>query len=120
MAERRQAENEDPGALSPERAGRLYRLLAASEGAPQPRTALVKTLGVGLRTIYRDLELLRSLGVALETGDRGYELRQPLEEALALVPFPNPKLTFAEALQLQRGRTKAHRRLKQFVEQVIG
>ena len=120
MAERRRAENDEAGALSPERAGRLYRLLGAAEGAPQPRAALVKSLKVGLRTLYRDIELLRQLGVALETGDEGYELKQPFDDALALIPFPNPKLTFADAVQLQRGRTKAHRRLKQFFEQVIG
>ena len=120
MTERRHAESEEAGTLSPDRAGRLYRFLNAAAEKPQPRAALVKTLRIGLRTLYRDIELLRELGIALQTGDLGYELKQTLDDALALIPFPNPKLTFADVLQLQRGRTKAHKRLKSFFEHVTG
>jgi len=101
-----------------ERAGRLYHLLSALAEGMQSRGALMRRLRTGLRTFYRDLDLLRTLGVDLRTETDGYALHSSLEEALGAVPFPDPELTFGDVMTLMRGRSQAHRKLKLLFQQI--
>ena len=111
MDKRRPAAEPSVG-ITRDRAGRLYHLLAALAEGAQSRSALMRRLRSGLRTFYRDLDLLRTLGVDLRTEADGYALHSSLEEALGLVPFPDPELTFGDVMTLMRGRSQAHRKLK--------
>lgn len=109
-----------PVAVTSERAGRLYKLLVQIRSTAKPRPALVKKLNVTVRGFYRDLELLRRLGVNVQTSGDSYQLGDPLGDALARLPFPDPGLSLRDALQLARGRTDAHRKLRARVAQVVG
>ncbi len=73
-----------------------------------------------VRGFYRDLQCLRAAGieVALENGK--YTLQGKQDTALARVPFPDPGLSFGEAVTLSKGQSATHRRLKQMVNQLIG
>lgn len=102
------------------RAARLYRLLSLTAEKAQTRTALVRKLRVDLRGFYRDLELLRSLGIGVPADGDRYQLLGTLDEALALLPFPDPGLSLREALVLCNGRTDAHRKLRSRVNTFIG
>src|SRR5207248_140397 len=79
---------------------------------PQPRDGLLRRLRVDLRGFYRDLELLRSLGISVGVEGTKYQLLDPLDTALARLPFPDPGLNFRDALVLSRGPTDAHRRFR--------
>src|SRR5688572_7489176 len=48
--------------ISADRAGRLYKLLVALGEEPQDRENLAKRLKVGVRTFFRDVDLLRECG----------------------------------------------------------
>jgi hypothetical protein len=103
--------------LTPLRAARLYRLLALLGTGPQTRNFLTRRLRIDVRGFYRDLETLEALGIeVLTTGDDPrYSLAGDLDDALEKLPFPDPGLTFRDALQLSNGSTAAHRKLKQRV-----
>jgi hypothetical protein len=105
--------------VTPDRAARLYRLLQLLGRKPYAREVLLRRLRLNVRGFYRDLETLQKLGITIGLGPRGYALGLARDEALALLPFPDPGLTFAEAEQLAKGRTAAHRKLKQFIAQMI-
>jgi hypothetical protein len=109
----------DRHAVSMARAGRLYRLVLALGDGPQTRATLLKRLKVGVRTFFRDVELLRGVGIAAESSEDGYGLGQPVEEALQLLPFPNPDLTFGDVMLLMKGRSQTHRKLKQWLERTV-
>jgi predicted DNA-binding transcriptional regulator YafY len=106
--------------VTAQRAARLYRLLSLTADKAQTRTALLRKLRVDLRGFYRDLELLRSLGIAVPADGDRYQLLGTLDEALALLPFPDPGLSLREALVLCNGRTDAHRKLRSRVNTLIG
>lgn len=103
--------------LTTQRAARLYRLLALLGSGPQTRNFLLRRLRLDVRGFYRDLETLELLGIeVLTTGDDPrYALTGGLDDALERLPFPDPGLTFRDALQLSNGSTAAHRKLKQRV-----
>jgi hypothetical protein len=100
------------------RAGRLYRLIRTLANGPRSRTHLLRALKVGMRTFYRDVDLLRESGIRIEAKDATYILADLLEVALHRLPFPDPQLTFGEAQQLAKGRTKAHAKLKQILDRM--
>jgi len=104
--------------VTPERAGRLYRLLRLLGRKPQSRDVLANALGLGMRGFYRDLEALRLAGIEVLLKDGRYILGSKLADAIARLPFPDPGLTLGEATQLARGRSKAHRKLKRQVAQI--
>jgi hypothetical protein len=106
-------------AVTADRAGRLYKLLLQIRTA-KPRPLLIKRLDVTMRGFYRDLEFLRGLGVTVENTGDTYRLGDPLGDALARLPFPDPGLNLRDALQLARGRTDAHRKLRARVAEVVG
>jgi hypothetical protein len=115
-----QPETEQPQAARPvvtaERFGRLYRLVQFLAAGPRTRERLTRHLRLDVRGFYRDLELLRSAGISVTLTEGRYELGGPAEEALARLPFPDPRLTLGEAQQLARGRTGAHQYLKGQIE----
>jgi hypothetical protein len=106
--------------VTAERAARLYRLLTLIGNKPQTRETLKRRLHLDLRGFYRDLELLRTAGIQLSLVDRHYRLAQPLAAVLARLPFPDPRLTLGEASQLAKGRSKAHRKLRSQIMQILG
>ena len=120
MAKQRTQRSEEAlRAVTPERATRLCRLLRLLSTGPQTRAALMKKLRLDIRGFYRDLELLRSSGIALSLDRRRYTLGMEADDAIARLPFPDPRLTLAEALQLAKGRSAAHRKLKEQIARIL-
>jgi hypothetical protein len=89
--------------------------------AEQPRTrdVVLAELGIGLRTFYRELELLNRCGVKVQHKARAYALQSTAEQAEGRLPFPDPQLSFAEMAELARHPGEASRRLAQMLDQVI-
>jgi hypothetical protein len=108
------------GAVTPERAARLYRLLRILAAGPQKREALIRKLRLDVRGFYRDLELLRAAGIEVPLQDRRYSLEEDADAAVSRLPFPDPHFSLGEVQLLARGRSKAHRKLKELIAQVIG
>jgi hypothetical protein len=106
--------------VSAERAARLYRLLQLLGAGPQTRDGLKRRLRLDIRGFYRDLELLRAAGISVPLKERRYTLEGGLEAAFARLPFPDPALTLGEAIQLAKGRTAAHRKLKGQIAWIVG
>jgi predicted DNA-binding transcriptional regulator YafY len=104
--------------VTPERARRLYRLLRLLEAGPQARGTLARKLKLDVRGFYRDLELLRDAGITVAMRNRRYHLDQDADEAVHLLPMPDPRLSLGEARLIAKGRTSAHRKLRQQLEQV--
>jgi predicted DNA-binding transcriptional regulator YafY len=116
MGKRRQ----DAVQITSTRATRLFRMLTLLEARPLPRSTLLRRLNVDLRGFYRDLELLRSLGITVRVEGTKYHLLDSLDQALARLPFPDPKLNFRDALVLSQGTSEAHRRFRRQVESYLG
>ncbi len=108
---------ERPG-VTPDRFERLVRLLHLVAERPLPREALTRRLKIDVRGFYRDLGLVRTAGVHMELIDGRYVLEGGLESALGLLPFPDPHLTLAEARLLSKGRTPAHKKLRDHLESI--
>jgi predicted DNA-binding transcriptional regulator YafY len=84
---------------------------------PRARAALLKSLDLDVRGFYRDLETLRAVGVMVTLREGRYHLDGDAEEARARLPFPDIRLTLAEARRLAQGRSVLHR---WFQEQIDG
>src|SRR5687768_9076365 len=111
----KKAPNPTSSAVTPERATRLFRLLTILAGGPQTRVALIRRLHLGIRGFYRDLEALRSVGITIELTKGKYILQGEVSQAIESLPFPDPGLTMGEARQLAKGRTLAHRKLRELL-----
>jgi hypothetical protein len=110
--------NSEQTAVTVERASRLYRLLhLLAAGAPN-RATLMRRLKLDVRGFYRDLELLRASGIVVEAESRRYRLITPLTDALIRLPLPDPRLTIGEARILARGRSPAHRKLRDHLSRI--
>lgn len=107
-------------AVTAKRAPRLYRLLKLLGKGPQTRARLIKQLSLDIRSFYRDLNLLRDAGIVVQLEGHRYALQGDVADAVARLPFPDPLLNLAEAQQLARGRTSAHKRLKHLIVQITG
>ena len=81
---------------------------------------MLRRLKIDVRGFYRDLEFLRSLGVEYSSGNHRYTLSCDLDSALARLPFPDPGLSLKDALQLARGSSEAHRKLKKRINSITG
>jgi hypothetical protein len=81
---------------------------------------LKRRLSLDLRGFYRDLELLRAAGINLSLIEGHYMLQGSLHTVIARLPFPDPRLTLSEAVQLAKGRSAAHRKLKKQLMQILG
>ncbi len=105
--------------VTPERFVRLYRLVKLLAGGPQTRQTLARRLRLDVRGFYRDLDLLRSSGVSVMLTVGRYTLEQDAEEALALLPFPDPRLTLGAVRTLAKGRGPVHRALAEAIAHVV-
>jgi predicted DNA-binding transcriptional regulator YafY len=106
-------------AVTPDRCLRLCRLIQLLAAGPKKRETLAKRLRLDVRGFYRDLDLLRKSGVTIELAGGSYHLVQSSNEATDLLPFHDPLLTIGEVRQLGKGRTAAHRKLKQKLEHIL-
>ena len=109
-----------PSAVTAERARRLHRMLNLLVAGPRSREQLRRQLKLDVRSFYRDLELLRQAGIAVGLVNRLYALDMAPATAFALLPFPDPHLSLGDALQLAKGRSTAHRKLKAMVDEIVG
>ena len=119
MAKRSRTPAPKPKALTEARAARLCRLLRLFGGGNPTRAGLLQRLHLDVRGFYRDLEDLRKLGIVVELHEGRYALKGKLDAALDSIPFPDPHLTLAEAVQLSKGRTAAHHKLKALLDRVL-
>ena len=84
------------------RAERLHRLVTFLAGAPRNRALILAELRIGLRTFYRELELLKRCGVRIQHRTKQYKLLGTADQAEGYLPFPDPQLSFAEMAELAR------------------
>src|SRR6185312_8919321 len=101
------------------RASRLYGLVALLGIGPRSREEILRELQIGLRTFYRELELLRRCGIKIRLKDRRYTLASTADEAEGRLPFPDPQLSFAEMAELATGASPAAKRLAEMLEEVV-
>jgi predicted DNA-binding transcriptional regulator YafY len=101
------------------RAARLHRLVMTLAEGPRAREALLSILDIGLRTFYRELELLKRCGVKIRLMRKMYTLLSTTEEAEGRLPFPDPQLSFAEMAELAKGPGEAAKRLAALLDSVI-
>jgi hypothetical protein len=122
MAKQRETTKASTGerSVTAERAQRLHRLLKLIAGAPQTRSSLIKRLKLDVRGFYRDLEVLREAGIEVHMYASKYVLEIPFKEAVNLLPFPDPHLTLGEAGILVKGTSKAHKKLREQLKQIVG
>lgn len=101
------------------RAARLHRLVMFLAATPRTRDAVLGDLRIGLRTFYRELELLKRCGVKVQQKDKAYRLVATAEQAEGLLPFPDPQLSFAEMAELSLCPGEAGKRLAEMLASVI-
>jgi predicted DNA-binding transcriptional regulator YafY len=106
-------------AVTLERFDRLCRLVRFLAAGSRTRAQITRHLRLDVRGFYRDLELLRTAGLPVTLSQGRYGLNEPEDSALARLPFPDPRLTLGEALRLARGRTLAHRRLQELIDDAL-
>ncbi len=94
------------GSVTAERSARLYRIVALLHSGPKTRDQLLYRLKLDVRSFYRDVALV----------EHHYRLDESLARALSHLPFPDPRLNLHEAMTLMKGRSAAHRKLKQQIE----
>ena len=82
------------------------------------RDTVLATLGIGLRTFYRELELLGRCGVKVQHKDKSYVLLSTAEQAEGRLPFPDPQLSFAEMAELSKHPGDAAKRLAELLDRV--
>jgi hypothetical protein len=105
--------------ITADRFVRLYRLVKLLVGGTQTRQTLTLRLRLDARGFYRDLNLLRSSGILIALAGGCYSLEQDTNDALALLPFPDPRLTLGAAQTLAKGRSPAHRALAETITQIV-
>jgi hypothetical protein len=76
-------------------------------------------LRIGLRTFYREWELLERCGVKVRHRSKLYFLGATAEQAEGRLPSPDPQLSFAEMAELARCDCAAGRRLAALLAEVI-
>ena len=101
------------------RAARLHRLVWFLAEKPRSRDVILTSLSIGLRTFYRELELLKKCGVKVRHRDRLYTLAATAEQAEGLLPFPDPQLSFAEMAELGKCPGDVARRLADLLASVV-
>jgi len=101
-----------------QRAERLHRLVVFLAGTPRNRASILSELRIGLRTFYRELELLERCGVKVRRKAGLYRLLATAERAEVRLPFPDPQLSFAEMAELARCDCPAGARLAELLAAV--
>jgi hypothetical protein len=102
-----------------QRAARLHRLVRFLATSPRARSSILSDLRIGLRTFYRELELLKRCGVKIRHKNKLYDLVPTAAEALGRLPFPDPQLSFAEMAELAQCPCPAGQRLAELLATVI-
>ncbi len=118
MAKKKAPAEPDVATVTLERAARLYRLLKLLGQGPQSRAAFIRRLRFGIRGFYRDLEILREVGILVELSDGKYRLREEVAAVIERLPFPDPNLTLGDARQLAKGRSKAHKKIREQLRRI--
>jgi predicted DNA-binding transcriptional regulator YafY len=102
-----------------QRAARLHRLVWYLAESARTRDAILARLGIGLRTFYRELELLKRCGVKVRHRNKLYTLLATAEQAEGRLPFPDPQLSFAEMTELAQCSCEAGKRLAELLASVV-
>jgi hypothetical protein len=102
-----------------QRAARLHRLVRFLSEGPRARSAILSDLRIGLRTFYRELELLKRCAVKVRHKTKLYHLVPTAAEAEGRLPFPDPQLSFAEMAELAQCPCAAGKRLAELLATVI-
>jgi len=105
--------------LTTERAIRLCRLVHLLRTGPQPRNTLLRRLQLDMRGFYRDVQLLRDRGIVVSLHEGQYVLTGTADAAFGRLPLPDPQITVADAIQLSKGKSAAHRKLQALLEQIM-
>jgi len=100
------------------RAARLHRLVMLLADSPRTRDEILSGLSIGLRTFYRELELLKRCGVKIQHKSKAYVLQGTAAQAEGRLPFPDPQLSFAEMAELARSPGEAGQRLAELLKTV--
>ncbi len=101
------------------RAARLHRLVSTLADGPSVREALLDRLTIGLRTFYRELDLLKRCGIKIGREGKAYRLKSTMQEAEGRLPFPDPQLSFAEMAELARHPGEVAQRLAEIYRSVV-
>ena len=101
------------------RASRLHRLVRMLAAGPTSRDTLLDQLAIGLRTYYRELDLLKRCGIKVKRAGKTYQLSSTIPEAEERLPFPDPQLSFAEMAQLAAHPGEAAKRLAEILKSVV-
>ena len=101
------------------RASRIHRLVRLLTESPRRRDDLLADLQIGLRTFYRELELLQRRGLKVSRLLKDYRIKGTLAAAEARLPFPDPQLSFAEMAELAKLPGETPRRLAELLASVI-
>lgn len=101
------------------RASRLYRLVTMLEVEATSREVILDRLMIGLRTFYRELDLLKKCGIKVRRDGKTYALTSTRAEAEARLPFPDPQFSFAEMAELARLPGEAALRLAEIYRGVV-
>jgi hypothetical protein len=80
----------------------------------------MRPLKLDVRGFYRDLQCLRASGIEVTLDKGKYSLVGKQEAALARVPFPDPGLSFGEAVVLAKGKSAPHLKLRKMVNELKG
>lgn len=102
-----------------QRAARLLRLVRFLSDASRSRETILASLQIGLRTFYREIELLNRCGVKIRNKEKLYVLQSTAEQAEGRLPFPDPQLSFAEMAELARCPGEAGQRLAALLASVV-
>lgn len=105
--------------VTQQRASRLHRLVVFLAVAPNGRSAVLAELRIGLRTFYRELELLKKRGIKVRFSKKLYHLVGTREDAEGRLPVPDPELSFAEMAELARCPCPAGLRLAELLAAVV-
>jgi predicted DNA-binding transcriptional regulator YafY len=117
MAKKRASASEEKS-VSTRRAQRLFRLVSLLGKRRETRESLTRRLKVGVRDFYRDLKTLRDSDIEVQFEGGKYSLAESPAAAAQRLPFPDPNLTLGEAETLSRGRSAAHRKLREVLANI--
>ncbi len=101
------------------RAARLHRLVTMLASGPSDRDSLLERLTIGLRTFYRELDLLKRCSIKVRRDGKAYQLTVTVADAEGRLPFPDPQLSFAEMAELAGHPGEAARRLAEILKSVV-
>jgi len=102
-----------------QRAARLHRMVRFLAEGSRTRSAILSYLRIGLRTFYRELDLLKKCAVRVRLKTKLYHLVPTAAEAEGRLPFPDPQLSFAEMAELAQCPCAAGKRLADLLASVI-